>query len=210
MTAAVKRARRETTMQPGEPSFDDLLARARAGDNAALADLARRYEPQVRAVARARLGPALRPYVDSIDLVQSVHRSLMLGLRQDKFVFAGPEQLIALALTIVRRKAARQWQKARRQVRADSGDAEANLPALLLGLQDDAPDPGQAVAARDAVERLCAELNESDRELLELSALGYATAEIGRIKGQNADVLRVRLSRLRARLRLCGVTLGMG
>src|SRR5215207_8494949 len=104
-----------------DEAFDDLLARARLGDSAAMSALAKRYEPEVLAVARVRLGPALRPYLDTFDLVQSVHRSLIVGLRNNKFAFSGPEQLVALAVTIVRRKAARQWQRAQRQVRATPG-----------------------------------------------------------------------------------------
>ena len=47
------------------------------------------------------LGPALRPYLDSLDLVQSVHRSLLLGLRQEKYDISSPDQIIALAVTLV-------------------------------------------------------------------------------------------------------------
>ena len=69
-----------------EPNdFTDLLERARQGDDAALGELAQRYEPEVRMVARVLLGPALRPYLDSVDVVQSVHRSLMVGIRANKF-----------------------------------------------------------------------------------------------------------------------------
>ncbi|HYH65899.1 MAG TPA: sigma-70 family RNA polymerase sigma factor [Urbifossiella sp.] len=190
------------------PTFEELLALARAGDEAALLELAQRYEPEVRAVARVRLGPALRPYLDTFDLVQSVHRSVMMGLRQNKFVFTGPEQLVALALTVVRRKVARQWRRAQRQVRPDApqGDSTADLPSVLLGMRDDTPGPADAVDARDAVDELCRGLDAPDRELLELSAQGYRTVEIARRLGQNADVLRVRLSRLRAKLRTHGVS----
>src|SRR5437867_9177692 len=104
--------------------FAALLARARGGDRQALEQLAQQYEFKVRLVARYLLGPALRPYLDSMDLVQSVHRSLLLGLRQDKFDISTPENLMALALTLVRRKAARQWRHLRRQRRLDSGSAE--------------------------------------------------------------------------------------
>ena len=40
-------------------------------------ELVAAYEPEVRLVARVRLGTALRPYLDSVDLVQSVHRSVL-------------------------------------------------------------------------------------------------------------------------------------
>lgn len=194
-------------MTTAEPTFDDLLARARQGNESALAELARRYEPEVRAVARVRLGPALRPYLDTIDLVQSVHRSLLHGLRQNKFVFAGPDQLVALALTIVRRKVARAWQRAQRQQRPGPGPGggESSLPDLLLTMADDAPDPTRTAESRDAVDRLCRDLEPFDRRLLELSAQGYRTVEIAARLGLNADVLRVRMSRLRAKLRTAGV-----
>lgn len=190
------------------PTFDELLARARAGDEAALLELAQRYEPEVRAVARVRLGPALRPYLDTFDLVQSVHRSLMMGLKQNKFEFTGPEQLVALALTVVRRKVARQWRRARRQVRPDAppGDSATDLPALLRGLRDDTPGPADAVDARDAVDELCRGLDAADRELLELSAQGHRTSDIARRLGHNPDVMRVRLNRLKAKLRSHGVS----
>ena len=80
-------------------AFLDLLARAREGDEEAMSDLVRQYETEVRIVARARLGAALRPYIDSVDLVQSVHRSLIIGLRNDRFELASPENLIALAVS---------------------------------------------------------------------------------------------------------------
>src|SRR5689334_16793890 len=103
---------RRTTVSPAPESpvpdtaddFAALLARARRGDREALEQLARQYEPKLRLVARVLLGPALRPYLDSLDLVQSVHKSLLVGLRQDKFAINTPENLLALALTLVRRK----------------------------------------------------------------------------------------------------------
>ncbi len=75
----------------------------------------------------------------------------------------------------------------------------------MCQLTDSAPDPTRAADLRDAVERLCAGLDEADRRLLELSAQGYRTTEIAAMLNQNADVLRVRLSRIRARLRTAGV-----
>lgn len=184
-------------------TFDELLARARTGDDSAMMDLARRYEPEVRTVARLRLGPALRPYLDSIDLVQSVHRSLMRGLQDDKFELNRPEQLVALALTMVRRKAAHAWRKLRRQERPN--DAGGSLPDILLNIASPNVDATREADVRDAVEHLCKNLDPLDRQLLERSLQGYRTVEIARELGQNPDVLRVRLSRLRHRLRSAGV-----
>ena len=183
--------------------FHRLIEQARGGDAAALAEIVLRCEADVRLVARKRLGPALRPYLDSIDLVQSVQRSLIRGLRDQRFDWSSPEQLIALAVTMVRRKAARAWRKFRRQQRLTSSDSDG-LPELLAGLAADS-DPAAEVANRDAIDRLCADLSPLDRDRLERSLLGFGPVDIARDLGLNADVLRVRLSRLRQRLRSAGL-----
>ena len=183
-------------------NFRALLSRARLGDRSAIEELVKEYEPEVRLVARVRLGTALRPYLDSVDLVQSVHRSVLLGLRQDKFDISSPEKLVALALTIVRRKVARHWRRLRRQSRANVAEScSENLPELLLSLSSPELDPSDAVALRDQIERLFSRLDDTERRLMELRLEGFTTAEVARKLGLKSDVLRVRLSRLRRRLR---------
>ena len=130
-------------LDPGG-DFASVLARARGGDRAALDQLAREYEPKLRLVARVLLGPALRPYLDSVDLVQSVHRSLLLGLRDQKFVLETPENLLALALTLVRRKVARHWRSLQRQKRLSSGaSATPDLAQLITTLSRPQDDPAR-------------------------------------------------------------------
>src|SRR5262245_48526015 len=56
--------------------FADLIARVRAGDEAAAGELFRRYERAVRIRVRARLtGPSVRRLLDSIDVCQDVMKS---------------------------------------------------------------------------------------------------------------------------------------
>jgi RNA polymerase sigma-70 factor (ECF subfamily) len=187
-------------------SFAALIARARESDPAALAELVRRYEPRVRLVARVLLGPALQPYVDSMDLVQSVHRSVLRGVQEGKLAVSTPEELVALVRTMVRRKAARQWRRARRQRRLESGSCDsANLPDLLLALQSNEEDPARAAQLSEAVRRLCDGLDAGQRRLMELRLDGHTTAEIAAELGLSDVALRVRLTRLRQRLRASGV-----
>lgn len=169
--------------------------------------LVRHYEPEVRLVARVRLGAALRPYLDSMDLVQSVHRSLILGLREDKFDISSPEKLVALALMMVRRKIARHWRRHRRQQRLSHGGPASveNLPQLLVSVSSSDSDPQVVASLRDQTERLMSTLDDTERRLIELRLEGCTTAEVGRQLGLDPDVLRVRLSRLRRRLRQKGL-----
>jgi RNA polymerase sigma-70 factor (ECF subfamily) len=193
-------------MNSAAPSFADLLARARRHDAAALAELSRQYEPRLRVVARVLLGPALRPAVDSMDLVQSVHRSLLIGIREEKFDISTPENLLALALTMLRRKVARHWRRAQRQVRLQTGASSLDLlPQLLADLTTSEAGPADAAQYRDLMERLCRQLDATERQVLALRLDGHTTAEIAQQLGLNHITLRVRLTRLRERLRSSGV-----
>ena len=191
---------------PETGGFADLLARARGGDRAALHQLASDYEPRLRVVARVLLGPALRPHLDSVDLVQSVHKSLLLGLRDQRFVLDTPESLLALALTLVRRKVARHWRRLQRQQRL-SGDVHAtpDLANALTGLSRPYDDPAQEAQFHDQVAELCRNLKEPEQRLLELRMQGFSPAEIAAELGLTAVAFRVRLTRLRQRLQAAGV-----
>jgi RNA polymerase sigma factor (sigma-70 family) len=193
-------------MTPTAPSFAVLLSRARGGDAEAVGELCRQYEPRLRVVARVLLGPALRPVLDSVDLVQSVHRSLLVGIREEKFDISTPENLIALALTLLRRKVARQWRRARRQRRLNSGGSSIDLlPRILVDLTSSEADPADSAEYHDQVEQLCRHLDATERHILALRVDGHTTAEIAQQVGLNHATLRVRLTRLRERLRTSGV-----
>lgn len=185
--------------EPSE-SFAELLDRARGGDEAAIARVVGRYENIIRRAARGRLGPALRPTLDSMDIVQSVHKSLLLGLRFNKFDIGSPEQLVALAMRIVQRKVARQWRRASRRPPPGIGDAE-----VLDALPDRTDDPTTKVGGNERVRQLLADLEPTDRQLVELRLAGHSTAEVARRLGVDAAMLRVRLARLRKRLRDSGL-----
>ncbi len=185
--------------------FDLLIQQAREGDARAMETLVKRYEPEVRIVARLRLGAVLRPYLDSVDIVQSVHKSLIIGLQNDRFDIASPQKLVALAMTIVRRKVARQWRKMRRQQRLQTTDSAENLPELLASLSSPLDDPAMAAEQKSEIERIFSKLSSVEQQVIELKLEGLSTAEAARELGLDADVLRVQLSRLRQRLRDAGI-----
>jgi len=193
-------------MSEPSQSFATLLARARQGDRNALTQLTQQYESKVRLVARVVLGPALRPYLDTMDLVQSVHYTVMLGLRAAQFELASPESLLALALTLVRGKAARHWRRLQRQQRL-SRDARqpGDVVHTLVSLSDPQGDPARQAQFNDQVRQLYTHLDETERRILEMRLQGHSTAEIAQAVGLNPVALRVRMTRLRQRLRAAGV-----
>jgi RNA polymerase sigma-70 factor (ECF subfamily) len=141
-----------------------------------------------------------------MDLVQSVHKSLILGLRDERFALSKPDDLIALALTMVRRKVARQWRRLQRQQRLSTGGrTTSELAHTLTMLSGPAEDPALAVQFRDQVAELCQNLADDERRFLELRLQDYTPQEIAAELGLSAVALRVRLTRLRQRLRAAGV-----
>jgi RNA polymerase sigma factor (sigma-70 family) len=185
--------------------FRGLMQQAQAGNEAALAQLCEHYEPKIRIVARVLLGPALRPHFDSLDLVQSVHRSLLVGLRQEKFDISTPENLMALATTMVRRKVARKWRTAQRQLRLDRSPNQSSIQDMLVSLSTSEADPARVAEHRDEISKLYEQLDETERRILELRSEGFTTNEVAEQLGLSGVALRVRMTRLRQRLRTAGV-----
>ncbi len=186
--------------------FLEILMQARGGDRNALTRLVDQYEKKLRVVARVQLGPALRPYLDSQDLVQSVHRSLMAGLRDEKFDISSPDQLIALTITMLRRKVARLWRRMRRQERIDNGsNNNSDVVDLLTSISAPRADPEAEADFRDSVSFLCEQMDDVERSILDLRLHGFAAPEIATQIGLSSVNVRVRMTRLRQRLAAAGV-----
>jgi RNA polymerase sigma factor (sigma-70 family) len=183
-------------------SITVLLARVRVGDEAALADLLRLHESKIRLTARYFLRPILRRYLDSIDLAQSVQIDLMRALRRGGFEFTDPETFLALAVTVVRRKVARHWRHLQLEHRLRFGPSDGEGPtASLLAPSERPADPAQTVQQSEDSQVLWQLLDPTERRLIDLRLQGYSTEEAAVAMGCEANVLRVRLSRLRKRLR---------
>lgn len=176
--------------------FEQLLRLARQGDESSLSELVQLYEPQIRAVARIRLGNPMRHLLDSADIVQSVHRSLLVGFRLNRFSFSTPAQLTALASTMVRRKVARQWRKLKNRQECRSEACES-APSK--------EDQAAEVDHQDQLELVYRQLSPLERQMVDLKLEGWRSVDIARRLEVDPDVLRVRFSRLRKRLRTLGV-----
>jgi RNA polymerase sigma-70 factor (ECF subfamily) len=191
-------------MAEGQDEFAALMARVQLGDREALLDLLGCYERQVQRVARHLLGRKLQPRLDPSDLLQSVHRTLILGLRDNKVTVRSEQNLVNLAVAVARNKIARAARDLRYQERHACPLAETAQPAATA-TRCEQDDPARLIEHADVIEKVFERLDESERALLRLRLEGHSTAEVARLLGQNADVLRVRLSRLRQRLRECNL-----
>jgi len=175
-------------------SFRDLIRQVRAGNEEAMTELVRRYEPTVRLVVRVRLtDPALRRVFDSMDICQSVMKDFFLRVSQGEFELDSPEHLLRLLTTMARNKVINQAlheQAARRDVRRVEHGAldEGDLVDPGLG-------PSDLAADHELFQNVCSRLSPEERFLAEQWALGRSWAEIAAEVGESADTLRMRLRR---------------
>jgi RNA polymerase sigma factor (sigma-70 family) len=170
--------------------FADLIRRVRAGEEAAAAELVRRYEPHIRRAVRVRLDPRLKRVFDSMDVCQSVLASFFVRTALGQYALETPEQLLKLLATMARNKLsnkANQQKAGRRDYRrvSSSNTDEAGRD----------PSPSRQVAARELLQEARRRLSESELRLLDLRDQGREWPQIAAELGGNPEALRKKLTR---------------
>src|SRR5438309_4480148 len=144
-------------------SFQDLIGQVRRGEQAAAAELVRRYEPAIRRAVRFRLtDPRLRRTCDSMDVCQSVLLSFFVRAASGQYDLDTPEQLLRLLTTMARNKLlnqARQQKAARRDHRLVAGDVADH--DIVSG----SPGPSQQVEARELLQEIHRRLAPDEQRL---------------------------------------------
>ena len=175
-------------------SYKDLIQRVRAGDEAAAADLVRRYEPLIRREVRLRLDDMhLQRALDSVDVAQSVLASFFLRAAAGQYDLDQPEQLLRLLTRMIRNKvisAARHQHRRRRDGRRIVGGTE-----MLAQVAGNEPSPGNALAGRELLTKLRQSLSSEERLLVDLRTQGLAWTEIANRQGGSAQARRMQLAR---------------
>jgi RNA polymerase sigma-70 factor (ECF subfamily) len=177
-----------------EPSFQDLIRRVRAGDQAAATELVRRYEPAIRRAVRFRLADArLGAVLDSMDICQSVLASFFLRTAAGQFEIDQPEQLLKLLVSMARNKLA---SLARRET-AERRDRRRTVfaPQAAEHVAARGSGPGRQAAARELLREAYQRLTPEERQLAELRNQGLDWNTIASQLGGTAVGLRKKLSR---------------
>jgi RNA polymerase sigma-70 factor (ECF subfamily) len=168
-----------------DPSFDEIMARLRAGQNDAATEVFNRYAGRLLGLARKQLDPLVLQKVDPEDVVQSVFRSFFVRNMEGRFgEFASWDNLWGMLVVLTH------WKCGRRMdyFHAACRDVDREVPAEQppdhgqsgsdVGVRDDEPTPSEAAMLTDTVERLMRSLEGRHREILTLSLQGYAPAQI--------------------------------
>ena len=177
-----------------ESLFRDLIAKVRAGNEAAAAELVRLYEPAIRRAARIRLVDSrLRRVFDSMDISQSVFASFFVRAALGQYELKNPEQLLKLLVSMSRKKLAdhaRRQRAARRDYRRQRTGEQAETHFIA----GDAS-PSDQVSARELLLEFRKRLSLEERRLADQRADGQEWVQIAEAQGGSAEALRKKLAR---------------
>ena len=185
-------------------SFSDVMARLRAGDEAAAHEIFQRFVGKLVCLARRQLGAVLRRKVDPEEVVQSAYKSFFLRHGAGKLEVHDWDHLWGLLTVITLRKCFdrveyhhAERRDVKREATAQPGTAGTE-PWWEAVARDPAPE--EATVLAETVEQLLRELDDDQRPVLEMSLQGYSTQEISERLGLPKRSVRRLRERLRKRL----------
>jgi len=189
----------------GDDDFSACMARAKAGDPAAIRDFLSRFEEEVRIMVRARLPRKLRSRFDSVDFVQAVWQSFFSDLNQHGLNFDSEQHLRKFLAGVVRNKVFEQHRRLTRTEKYDLAREERlyvrrgdrDVPREVISPE---PSPSQAAQASDRLEQLTAGCSPLEVDVITLRHQGLTFAEIATQTGVNERTARRIIDSARSRL----------
>jgi RNA polymerase sigma-70 factor (ECF subfamily) len=133
------------------PSIRELMQGVRAGDQAAAAEMVRRYEAALRQAVRARLRDArLRRLFDSADVCQSVFASFFVRAALGQYEVDHPEQMVRLLQAMARNKVVNRVEREAASQRDYRRTAAGDVRELTTAAPG--PTPSWVAASRELLE----------------------------------------------------------
>jgi RNA polymerase sigma-70 factor (ECF subfamily) len=187
-----------------------LLAKVRAGDQAALAELFAKHRDKLRRMVQLRLDHRLAGRVSASDVLQEAYID---AVKRIDHYFAKPDQpffgwlrlVVGQRLADVRREHLAQKRDAGNEVSIDRGAGPADSACLAARLLGDGSSPSHAAARAESFARLERALNEMDPLDREVLALRHfeelSNAETAALLGVQPAAASKRYVRALARLK---------
>jgi RNA polymerase sigma factor (sigma-70 family) len=174
--------------------LSNLMNRLQQGDHAAAAELVADFEPEVRRYIRVRIcSPQIRRLVESADISQSVFAKFFVDIQGKGEFPETPQQLRGLLITMARNRLydhVRRHKAAKRDIRR----VEASV-AVLESVYEEVPTPIDALAAKETLEAIRAEMSDEELALVNARLGGQAWSEIATALGVSPDAARKRFAR---------------
>jgi len=188
-----------------DEDFTGLMAKAKAGDPAAIRDFLSRFEPEVRMMVRARLPKKLRTQFDSLDFVQAVSQSFFADPPLDAPDFQKVEHLRGFLAGVVRNKVFEQHRRLTKTEKYDVSREERlyvrrgdrDVPREVVSPD---PSPSQAAQETDCMAQLTAGRSQREVDVISLRRLGLTFDEIADRTGVNERTVRRIINSARSRM----------
>lgn len=178
---------------------DDLLA----GDDEAARELLGRYSAQLVTLARQQMSARLQTKVAPEDVLQSVFRTFFRRLEAGEFELRGWSALWGFLSLLTLRKVQHNVDR----YTTIGRDLTREISLDVLGgdsweivIPDREPTPDEAAAFAETLTNLFAELDDRDRQTIELVFAGQKPVEIARRLGCSQRTVRRTLARVREKL----------
>jgi RNA polymerase sigma factor (sigma-70 family) len=185
---------RDVLMNP----FEHLLQRVRAGDDAATTELFRKYEADVKRVARAVMRvESVRRGADPSDIYQSVMASFFIRVALGQYDISRPDQLKALLTRMAKNKVADLGRSPARRISVvpvSAPDRSGIDPA------DPAKGPASQIMWKELHQKVRERFTDAERVVSDLRLMGHSWEEVGTKLGERADTVRMRLERALKRI----------
>jgi RNA polymerase sigma-70 factor (ECF subfamily) len=179
------------------------MDRLRQGDQSAAQQIFQRFASRLVGLARAHLDSKMRQKVDPEEVMQSAFKSFFWRYAEGQFDFTDWDSLGSLLTLFTLRKCGHKvkyFRAACRDVRREAQptweeDSSASWQAIARE-----PTPDEALQLTETIEELFRGLDDTDREIIELSLQGYKAPEISaRVRRSERSVYRL-LDRIKGRL----------
>ncbi|MFO0949943.1 MAG: sigma-70 family RNA polymerase sigma factor [Isosphaeraceae bacterium] len=183
----------------------ELISRARGGDAAAFSDIVRRFEPELRVVVRARLPRDLRPRFDSLDILQSLWKSVLRKDGAELPRFENSRHLVGFLAGVARNKIYEQHRRRTQTQKYDLSREEQLVVRRggrdqLREVPSPDPSPSETVQERDRLSQLLRGRSILERQVVNLRRSGLTYEEIAENLGLHEAAVRRIVDALRKRL----------
>lgn len=166
-------------------TIEGLLHRLSSGDEAAVGEVFRVYEPYLRRVVRRRMPTQAQARFDSGDVLQSVWADLLPGFRAARWSFTDAGQLRAFLIRVVQN---RLYDRSRRALRQTAQEE----PLAVLSSEPPAaqPRPSEHAQAGMTWDLLLASCPPEHQDILRLRRAGLTYPEVADAVGMHEGSVR--------------------